>query len=134
MRIIISIITGFTLASTACTESAPDPELTTPEEAIARLAQDGELSSLPSLAVADDPTAAAARFVGRYIKLTFGWSLAALERIQCEKLNMTTETITFGGCTYTTRNEGCDTSWSESLGEYVCACDVYLTGASGEGC
>ena len=134
MRIIISVIAAFTLAATACTEPAQEPEFGAPDEAVARLAQTGELGSLPSPDVLDEQTAASAQYVGRYIKLAFGWQLSQLEQIQCLKLDMTSETIRIGDCTYTIRNQGCATSWSESVGQYVCSCDVYVTGASGEGC
>jgi len=102
---------------------------------VSLLAESGDLAALPSPDLVDDETAAAAaQFVGRFVKLTFGWQLSALERIECFKLDMTTESLQIGDCTYTIRNQDCQASWSEAYGQYVCSCDVYVTGASGSGC
>ena len=105
-----------------------------------RLVSDEELVSLAASTAGDlpadvaDPAARDGGFVGRFIKLAFGSYADMLERIGCLKLDMTTETIMFGDCAVTIQNTNCGTEWSASLGQYVCACDVTVTGASGSGC
>ena len=73
----------------------------------------------------------AATYIGSRIMLTFGKILSGLEQIQCNKLDIQTETLTVDGCNYTVQNRNCKTGWSEEINQYVCVCERWVTGQSG---
>ncbi len=134
MRIIHTTVLSFAcaLAATACTE-LPEEELGTDEAALVAASAAGEFG--PDIAtVGGEVELAKSVSLGRRIMLTFGWNLSAMERLECGSLNMQTETITIGDCSYTVQNQDCQTGWSESLNEYVCVCERVVTGASSGDC
>lgn len=136
MRFVSATVLAFacalaTTSTTACTE-VPEDDVASEEAALVSL-RDGELA--PTFDTLDvQGVVAKSVFIGRRIMLTFGGVLSWMEQIECSSLNMQTETISIGDCSYTVQNQNCQSGWSESLQEYVCSCERWVVGASRDSC
>lgn len=120
-----------TLATTAACSVSPSDELDVETEEAALVAASAEGFDLDFVKNVGEMAASGAKFIGTRIMLTFGWTLSAAERIECNGLNMQTETVTVDGCSFTVQNRDCQSGWDEEIDEYVCVCERWVTGQSG---
>lgn len=122
------------VATAACAEMPTDH---TDEVASALIAAGDKIDDSRAATRTDDVdqvSASEGGIVGRFIKLAFGLFPSPVDKFKCYALNMTQEVMTIGNCQVTIRNQDCQMGWSQSLGQYVCSCEVVVVGAVGPGC